>query len=236
MTAVLTGTVTTRDKWLAQRAELMAAEKAFTKQRDELNALRRRMPWVKLEADYVFDGADGPVSLGELFQGRSQLIVYHFMFSPEAETGCKSCSFWADHFDGAIPHMKARDTSFVAISRAPVEKLQQQAKRLGWSFPWVSSGKSTFNYDFNVSFEPGPDGTALYNYVVQPVPFKDLQGMSVFAKGSDGAIYHTYSTYGRGQDLVNGAYNMLDLTPKGRDEDGLPFTMAWVKLRDEYGV
>ena len=124
----------------------------------------------------------------------------------------------------------------VAISRAPVDKLQKQAKRLGWKFPWVSSGKSTFNYDFNVSFEPGEDGKAMYNYVVQPVPFKDLQGMSVFAKGPDGAIYHTYSTYGRGQDLVNGAYNMLDLTPKGRDEDGLPFTMAWVKLHDEYAA
>lgn len=232
----MTATVTTREKWLAQRAELMAAEKAFTKQRDELNALRRTMPWVKLETSYVFDGPEGQVSLADLFQGRSQLIVYHFMFSPEAETGCKSCSFWADHFDGAIPHLNARDTSFVAISRAPVDKLQKQAKRLGWKFPWVSSGKSTFNYDFNVSFEPGEDGKAMYNYVVQPVPFKDLQGISVFAKGPDDAIYHTYSTYGRGQDLVNGAYNMLDLTPKGRDEDGLPFTMAWVKLHDEYAA
>ena len=229
-------TIANRAEWMAQREALLAEEKAFTQKRDALSAKRRAMPWLKVDRDYVFDGPDGPVRLEALFDGRSQLIVYHFMFSPEAETGCKSCSFWADHFDGAIPHMKARDTSFVAISRAPVEKLQKQARRLGWQFPWVSSGRSTFNYDFNVSFEPGPDGTALYNYVVQPVPFKDLQGMSVFAKGEDGAIYHTYSTYGRGQDLVNGAYNMLDLTPKGRDEDGLPFTMAWVKLHDEYAV
>lgn len=228
--------VATREEWLAARAELMSAEKAFTKQRDDLNAKRRTMPWVKLDKDYVFDGPNGQVSLERLFDGRSQLIVYHFMFAPESEWGCKSCSFWADHFDGAIPHLSARDTSFVAISRAPVGKLQRQAARLGWNFPWVSSGKSTFNYDFNVSFEPDAEGKALYNYVKQQVPFKDLQGMSVFARGADGAIYHTYSTYGRGQDLVNGAYNMLDLTPKGRDEDSLPFTMAWVKLHDEYAA
>jgi predicted dithiol-disulfide oxidoreductase (DUF899 family) len=232
----MTGQIATREKWLTARAELMAAEKAFTKQRDDLNAMRRTMPWVKLDTSYVFEGPDGQVSLEDLFAGSSQLIVYHFMFAPEAEWGCKSCSFWADHFDGAIPHLNARDTSFAAISRAPVEKLQRQAKRLGWNFPWVSSGQSTFNYDFNVSFEPDADGKAMYNYVKQPVPFRDLQGISVFARGEDGAIYHTYSTYGRGQDLVNGAYNMLDLTPKGRDEDSLPFTMAWVKLHDEYAA
>lgn len=232
----MTARVATREEWLAARAELMAAEKAFTKQRDDLNAKRRTMPWVKLDKDYVFDGPNGQVGLERLFDGRSQLIVYHFMFAPESEWGCKSCSFWADHFDGAIAHLNARDTSFVAISRAPIDKLQRQAKRLGWNFPWVSSGKSTFNYDFNVSFEPDAEGKAIYNYERRQVPMKDMQGMSVFAKGSDGAIYHTYSTYGRGQDLVNGAYNMLDLTPKGRDEDSLPFTMAWVKLHDEYAA
>ena len=228
--------VATREDWLVARAELMAAEKAFTKQRDELNAQRRTMPWVKLEKQYVFDGPNGPVSLNDLFEGRRQLIVYHFMFTPDWEWGCKSCSFWADHFDGAIPHLHARDTSFAAISRASIEKLQRHAGRLGWKFPWVSSGNSTFNFDFDVSFEPDADGKATYNYAKRQVPAKDMQGMSVFAKGADDAIYHTYSTYGRGQDIINGAYNMLDLTPKGRDEDSLPFTMAWVKLHDEYAA
>ena len=229
-------TIVSREDWLEARRALLAEEKRFTEQRDALTAKRRALPWVKLDANYVFDGPDGKVSLSDLFEGRSQLVVYHFMFAPESEWGCKSCSFWADHFDGAIPHLKARDTSFVAISRAPVEKLQRQAGRLGWTFPWVSSGANSFNYDFAVSFETNADGKAMYNYARQQVPFKDLQGMSVFAKGEDGSIYHTYSTYGRGQDIVNGAYNILDMTPKGRDEAGLPFTMAWVKLHDEYAV
>jgi predicted dithiol-disulfide oxidoreductase (DUF899 family) len=226
--------VVTREEWLKARRALLAEEKQFTEQRDALTEKRRAMPWVKLEQGYIFDGSDGPVSLDDLFNGRSQLVVYHFMFAPEAEWGCKSCSFWADHFDGAIPHLNTRDTSFVAISRAPIEKLQRQASRLGWSFPWVSSGRSSFNYDFAVSFETDADGQAVYNYEKQTVPFKDLQGVSVFVKGADGAIYHSYSTYGRGQDIINGAYNILDMTPKGRDEAGLPFTMAWVKLHDEY--
>jgi predicted dithiol-disulfide oxidoreductase (DUF899 family) len=232
----MTTQAATREEWLAARAELMAAERAFTQQRDDLNAKRRTMPWVKLEKDYVFEGPNGAVSLDNLFEGRSQLIVYHFMFTPDWEWGCKSCSFWADHFDGAIPHLHARNTSFAAISRAPIEKLQRHAGRLGWKFPWVSSGNSTFNFDFDVSFEPDADGKVTYNYARRQVPAKDMQGMSVFAKGSDDAIYHTYSTYGRGQDIINGAYNLLDLTPKGRDEDSLPFTMAWVKLHDEYAA
>lgn len=229
-------TIVSREDWLEARRALLAEEKRFTAQRDALTDRRRALPWVKLDANYVFDGPDGKVSLSDLFEGRSQLVVYHFMFAPESEWGCKSCSFWADHFDGAIPHLKARDTSFVVISRAPVGKLQRQAKRLGWAFPWVSSGANSFNYDFAVSFETDAEGKAMYNYARQQVPFKDLQGMSVFAKGEDGSIYHTYSTYGRGQDIVNGAYNILDMTPKGRDEAGLPFTMAWVKLHDEYAV
>jgi predicted dithiol-disulfide oxidoreductase (DUF899 family) len=232
----MTTQAATREEWLAARAELMAAERAFTQQRDDLNAKRRTMPWVKLEKDYVFEGPNGAVSLDNLFEGRSQLIVYHFMFTPDWEWGCKSCSFWADHFDGAIPHLHARNTSFAAISRAPIEKLQRHAGRLGWKFPWVSSGNSTFNFDFDVSFEPDADGKVTYNYARRQVPAKDMQGISVFAKGSDDAIYHTYSTYGRGQDIINGAYNLLDLTPKGRDEDSLPFTMAWVKLHDEYAA
>lgn len=228
------GKIASREEWLKARTSLLAAEKEFTHQRDALSAKRRAMPWVKIDKDYVFDAPTGPVKLSDLFAGRSQLVVYHFMFAPEAEIGCKSCSFWADHFDGAIPHLNARDTSFVAISRGPIEKLQRQAKRLGWKFPWVSSGKTTFNYDFAVSFEPDANGEALYNYQKQKVPFKDLQGVSIFVKGEDGAIYHAYSTYGRGQDILNGAYNILDMTPKGRDEDELPYPMAWVKLHDEY--
>ncbi len=230
----MTGTVATREEWLKARMALLRAEKDFTLMRDTLSEKRRKMPWVRIEKDYVFESADGPVSLGKLFEGRSQLIVYHFMFAPENEWGCKSCSFWADHFDGAIPHLNARDTSFVAISRAPVDRLQRQARRLGWKFPWVSSGANTFNYDFAVSFEPDASGEALYNYTRQKVPFKDLQGVSVFAKGAAGEICHAYSTYGRGQDIINGAYNLLDMTPKGRNEDHLPYPMAWVKLHDEY--
>jgi predicted dithiol-disulfide oxidoreductase (DUF899 family) len=234
MEEVMTARVATREQWLAERVKLMEAEKAFTKQRDDLSAMRRELPWVKVDKAYVFDGPDGQMSLEQLFDGRSQLVVYHFMFAPESEWGCKSCSFWADNFDGAIPHLKARDTSFVAISRAPVEKLQRHAKRMGWAFPWVSSGRTSFNYDFAVSFEPDAEGKATYNYQKQVVPMKDLQGASVFAKSADGAIYHTYSTYGRGQDIWNTTYNVLDMTPKGRDEAGLPFTMAWVRLHDEY--
>jgi predicted dithiol-disulfide oxidoreductase (DUF899 family) len=228
------GRIASREEWLKARVALLAAEKEFTKQRDALTAKRRAMPWVKVEKNYVFDAPAGPVDLGGLFAGRSQLLVYHFMFGPESEWGCKSCSFWADQFDGAIPHLNARDTSFVAVSRAPVDRLQRQAKRLGWKFPWVSSGGTTFNYDFGVSFEPDASGEAIYNYERRSVPFKDLQGFSAFVKGDDGAIYHAYSTYGRGQDITNGAYNMLDMTPKGRDEDGLPFTMHWVRYHDEY--
>lgn len=227
-------TVASREDWLKARMELLAVEKAFTEKRDALSAMRRKMPWVKIDTGYVFDGPEGHVSLDELFEGRGQLFVYHFMFGPDWEWGCKSCSFWSDQWDGAIPHLNARDTSFVAISRAPVEKLARHKARMGWKFPWVSSGRNSFNFDFGVSFEPDDEGKADYNFTRQVVPMKELQGLSVFARGGDGAIYHTYSTYGRGQDILNGAYNMLDMTPKGRDEDRLPFTMQWVKLHDEY--
>ena len=172
------------------------------------------------------------MKLADLFAGRSQLVVYHFMFAPGQEYGCKSCSFWADHFDGAIPHLNARDTSFVAISRAPLEKLQRQAKRLGWTFPWVSSGRTSFNYDFAVSFERPAAPDTVYNYTRSAVPHADMPGFSVFIRGSDGAIYHTYSTFSRGIDLNNGAYNVLDMTPKGRDEGDR--IMHWVRYHDEY--
>lgn len=226
------GRIATREDWLAERRKLLAAEKDFTKQRDALSARRRSMPWVKIEKDYVFDTPTGPVSLIDLFAGRSQLVVYHFMFAPDNEWGCKSCSFWADHFDGEIPHLNARDTSFVAISRAPLEKLQRQAKRLGWKFPWVSSGKTTFNYDFAVSFDDPCDPENVYNYAKTQVPLPDLPGYSVFVRGPDGEIYHTYSTFSRGIDLSNGTYNVLDMTPIGRNEG--PQIMSWVRYHDEY--
>jgi len=226
------GKIATRSEWLAARTALLDAEKEFTRRRDALSAKRRAMPWVKIDTDYVFDTPTGQMTLADLFAGRSQLVVYHFMFAPNAEWGCKSCAFWADHFDGEIPHLKARDTSFVAISRAQVGKLQRQAKRLGWKFPWVSSGGTTFNYDFAVSFERPSDPDTVYNYVKTPVPHPDMPGFSVFIRGTDGAIYHTYSTFSRGIDLNNGAYNVLDMTPKGRDEGAR--IMHWVRFHDEY--
>lgn len=226
------GRIATRNEWLAERRKLLSAEKEFTRLRDQLTEKRRAMPWVKIDKDYVFDAPTGPVSLADLFAGRRQLVVYHFMFAPENEYGCKSCSFVADHFDGEIPHLNARDTSFVAISRAPLEKLQRQAKRLGWKFPWVSSGRTSFNYDFAVSFEDPADGDNVYNYVRKAVPVPDLPGMSVFVRGDDGEIYHAYSTFARGLDLNIGAYNILDLTPIGRNEGSQ--IMSWVKYHDEY--
>lgn len=226
-------TISNRTDWMAQREALLADEKAFTQERDALSAKRRAMPWLKIEGDYVFDGPYGPVALGDLFDGLGQLIVYHFMFAPEQDYGCKSCSFWADQFDGAVPHLRARDTAFAAISRAPLDKLQRQAQRLGWNFPWVSANRNRFAYDFGFSFEPSPDG-GVYNFRRLEKPNADLPGFTMFAKGPDGAIYQTYNIQGRGQDIINAAYNMLDFTAKGRDEAGLPHTMSWVRYRDEY--
>ncbi len=224
--------IASRTEWMAQREALLAEEKAFTRERDALSAKRRAMPWLKIEEDYVFDGPDGPVSLSALFGGLSQLIVYHFMFAPEQEYGCKSCSFWADQFDGALPHLRARDTAFAAISRAPLEKLQRQARRLGWKFSWVSANKNRFAFDFGFSFAPNAGGD--YNFRHLEKPNADLPGFTMFAKGPGGAIYQTYNVQGRGQDIVNAAYNLLDFTAKGRDEDGLPHTMNWVRYHDQY--
>lgn len=228
--------IVSRKEWLEEREALLEVEKAFTRERDALSARRREMPWLKIDKEYVFDGLDGQASLDDLFNGRGQLIVYHLMFAPEWEWACKSCSFWADQFDGAIPHLHARDASFVAISRAPLEKLQRHARRLGWKFPWYSAEKNRFAFDFCFSFEPATleRGDGVYNF--RPVTKgTDLPGFTIFAKGPDGAIYQTYNIQGRGQDIINGAYNMLDFTPRGRDEDGLPRTMSWVRLHDEYG-
>lgn len=225
--------IATNDEWLREREALLAAEKAFTHERDSLSARRRDMPWLRVEQDYLFEGPNGPVSLAILFAGRKQLIVYHLMFAPEWEWACKSCSFWADQFDGAIPHLNARGTSFVAISRAPLEKLEKHAKRLGWTFPWLSAEKNSFAYDMGFSFTAdATDG--VYNFGTKKPGPTDLPGFSMFIRGADGAIYKTYNVQGRGQDITNGAYNMLDFTALGRGEQGEGPPMKWVKLHDEY--
>ncbi len=228
--------VVTHAEWLAARRALLAAEKDFTRQRDALSRKRRELPWERVQKEYVFTGPAGKETLTDLFQGRHQLVVYHFMFSPEWEEGCPSCSFWADNFNDIIVHLNHRDVSFVAISRAPLTRIEPFKQRMGWSFKWVSSGGNDFNYDLMVSFTPEQikGGTAVYNY--QPVDFNmsDREGVSVFYRDGQGAVFHTYSAYARGIDSLNTAYNYLDLVPKGRDEDALDFTQAWVRYHDRY--
>jgi predicted dithiol-disulfide oxidoreductase (DUF899 family) len=228
----------TREEWLQARMALLKEEKEFTRARDALSAKRRALPWVRIEKPYRFEGDDDALTLGDLFGPRRQLIVYHFMFAPEWEKPCKSCSFWADGYNGIVPHLAERDTALVAVSRAPLEKLQARKRQMGWSFPWVSSGNGDFNYDFAVSFrnEDAKSGAATYNYRPKEGPMTDLPGISAFLKRDDGGVYHTYSTFARGLDLMNPAYNLLDLTTLGRQEEGLPFSMSWVKLRDEYAA
>ena len=223
---------------MIRRRELLAREKAFSVLKDELAAARRALPWVRIEKPYVFEGPRGQVSLSELFRGRSQLIVYHFMFGPNAEVGCKSCSFWADNFNGVVSHLGARDVTLAAVSRGPLAKLQAFQRRMGWSFEWVSAGASDFAFDLGVSFrdDERAEGKAVYNYApLAQGPFAkapgDLHGVSVFAKDDAGAVFHTYSTYGRGLDILNGAYQYLDLVPKGRDE---ATNNNWLKFHDEY--
>jgi predicted dithiol-disulfide oxidoreductase (DUF899 family) len=220
-------------QWVEARKALLAKEKEFTQARDALSAARRALPWERVEKRYVFDGPNGEETLVDLFAGRSQLVVYHFMLGPDATVGCKSCSFWADNFERNVVHLAHRDVTMLAISRGPLDKLLAFQKRMGWTFKWVSSGRSDFNFDYQVSYDAkGGDGT--YNYVPS-MNFKgERPGISVFYKDDDGAVYHTYSTYGRGLDLMNAAYNYLDLVPKGRDEEGLPNTMAWLRHRDSY--
>ena len=228
--------VVTPALWLKARRSLLAKEKAFTKLRDRLSRERRTLPWVKVEKNYVFDGPNGAETLADLFAGSSQLIVYHFMFAPEDDAGCKGCSFWADNFNGIDTHLKHRDTAFVAISRAPYKKLQAYRKRMGWNFQWLSSSGSDFNYDYHVSFTPKEIATkGLFNYKLTEPWGPDTVGVSVFFKDDKGGVFHTYSCYARGVDLLNGAYNYLDLTPKGRDEaDQRPHPQAWVRRHDEY--
>lgn len=238
--------VVSKDEWIEARKRFLAKEKEFTRLRDQLSAERRALPWMRIDKDYTFDGPNGRETLAQLFGDKSQLIVYHFMFAPEWDAGCKSCSFWADNFNGITAHLRQRNVAFAAISRAPLAKLQAFARRLGWTFTWVSSQGTDFNYDFEVSFRPDTlaRGDATYNFAklssfrsggaVLDLGPSEMPGISVFAKDESGAIYRTYSTYARGLDMMNTAYHYLDLVPKGRDEAGLPDTMAWVRLRDEY--
>jgi len=228
--------VVSNDEWLDARRKLLAKEKELTHQRDALNAERRSLPWVKVEKDYVFETSKGKKSLSDLFDGRSQLIVYHFMFGPEWQEGCPSCSFNMDHTDGALVHLAQRDVSFAAVSRAPISKIEVFKKRMSWKFPWVSSYETEFNYDFQASFTPEQlaKGKVEYNYDLVQFPSTEAPGVSVFYKDKDGNIFHTYSAYACGSENTINTYNYLDLLPKGRDEDGLPFTMSWLRHHDRY--
>jgi len=228
--------IVSKAEWLTARKDLLTREKEFTRQRDSLSAARRQLPMVKVEKQYVFDGPKGKETLSDLFDGRSQLVVCHFMFGPDWQEGCKSCSYLADHFDGANWHLPHRDVSFVAISRALLSKLQAYKKRMGWRFKWVSSEKNDFNFDYHVSFtaEDEKKNKAYYNYADGEYINDEMPGLSVFFRDEQGDVFHTYSTYARGLDTLVGAYNFLDLVPKGRDEDNLDFTMEWVRRHDEY--
>lgn len=228
--------IVSREDWLEARRAFLAEEKAFTKQRDALSAKRRELPWVKVDKDYAFDTKAGRKTLAELFEDRSQLLMYHFMLGPDWKQGCKSCSFWADSFDGIDVHLAQRDVTFLAMSRAPLEKLESFRARMGWSFDWVSSAPSDFNVDYHVSFDPAQlaAGEAEYNYKPLGFEMDELTGISAFYRSDKGEVFHTYSTYGRGVDLMNTAYNYLDLTPKGRDEGALDNTMAWLRHHDAY--
>jgi predicted dithiol-disulfide oxidoreductase (DUF899 family) len=228
----------TRDEWLQARKDLLAREKELTHLREEIAEQRRALPWVAVTKDYVFDTEHGPETLGEVFGKCSQLLVYHFMYPTEWDAGCKSCSYWADGYDGIQSHLGARDVRLVAISKAPIAKLVAFRKRMGWSFPWLSSAKNDFNRDFGVSFtqEELTTKAKIYNFGTQPFGVEEAPGVSVFAKDADGGIFHTYSCYSRGLDTLNAAYQLLDLVPKGRDEADLAYKMSWLRLRDQYGT
>jgi predicted dithiol-disulfide oxidoreductase (DUF899 family) len=225
--------IVSRDEWLDARKKLLAKEKSFNRDRDALSAARRELPLVKIEEDYRFQSPTGEKTLGDLFGPHSQLIIYHFMFGPDWDEGCPSCSFWADNYNGVDMHLAARDTKIAAISNAPLEKLEAYKKRLGWSFDWVSAEGSTFSKDFGVSFYDDESRSNGYNYS-EGAPLAELPGISVFTKLDDGTVCHSYSTYARGLDMLNGAYHLLDLTPKGRDEDSLDWGMQWVRRNDKY--
>lgn len=229
--------VVTSDQWIAARKDLLSKEKELTRARDELTRLRRELPWRKVQRDYTFESAAGKESLADLFGARSQLVIYHFMFGPDWPEGCKICSMLGDHYDPLIIHLEHRDVSLVTVSRAPIETLLQYQQRMGWNFKWVSSLNSEFNWDYHVSFtqEQLDSGQAYYNYQEgAKFPVTECPGMSSFFKDESGEIFHTYSSFGRGLENFLGIYNFLDIVPKGRDENGLPYPMAWVRHKDQY--
>lgn len=228
--------VVTEKEWIAARKDLLRKEKEFTRHRDELSRLRRELPWVKVTQNYIFDGPNGKETLADLFGGKSQLIIYHFMFGPGWQEGCPSCSMMADHMNGILTHLAQRDARFVAVSRARASQIVAFKQRMGWNFNWVSSFENGFNRDYNVSFSQQEMAAQnmYYNYQMQNFPADEAPGLSVFYKDDAGNIFHTYSTYGRGLDILLNVYNFLDMTPKGRDEDALAFPMAWVRHHDRY--
>ena len=227
--------VLSNERWVAERKALLAHEKELTRLRDQIARERRALPWERIEKDYVFDAPEGRRSLADLFEGRRQLLVQHFMFGPGWEQGCPSCSFMADHTDGMTLHLAHRDTAFVAISRASLAEIQRFRQRMGWQFKWVSSNANDFNFDFGVSFTPEEKARneVTYNYDKQPFEWEELPGVSVFYKDDTGEVFHTYSTYRRGVEVMMGTYNLLDLTPKGRDENPGQ-GMGWVRHHDRY--
>lgn len=226
--------VVSSDEWIAARQRLLIKEKEFTRLRDQLSQQRRELPWEAVGKEYVFEGPDGRQTLRELFAGRSQLIVYHFMFDPSWDAGCPHCSFWADNFNGIVVHLNHRDVTMVAVSRAPYAKLAAYEKRMGWNFKWVSAHDTDFNFDYHVSFKPEEVAAkdAWYNYKLQDPSAPEREGVSVFHQDQDGRVFHTYSAYARGIDMLNAAYHYLDLAPKGRDEGGR--NQFWVRRHDEY--
>ena len=228
--------VVSHDAWIAARKEFLKKEKEFTRQRDEISRLRRALPWEKVEKSYAFQSASGRVTLSELFDGRSQLVIYHFMLGPGWKEGCPSCSYIADHFDGMTIHLANRDVTLAVVSHAPIAEIEAFKKRMGWKFRWVSSHGSDFNFDYQVSLSAEDAGKkqVYYNYEMTEFPSEERPGLSVFAKDANEMIFHTYSTYARGLDILVGAYNFLDVVPKGRDEAGLKHTMAWVRHHDKY--
>ena len=231
------GNVVSEQEWLVARRDLLAREKELTRLRDQVSEHRRELPWVKVEQEYVFAGPDGKETLAELFAGRSQLIIYHFMLGPGWEEGCKSCSYLADHFDGANIHLPHRDVTLIVVSRAPLPEIQEYQKRMGWRFKWVSSHGTSFNFDYHVSFTPEEEeeNKVFYNYEEQEFVSDELPGLSVFYRDEKGDVYHTYSTYARGLDSLVGTYQFLDLVPKGRNETP-ESTMDWVRRHDEYSA
>jgi len=226
--------VVTRAAWLDARTALLAKEKAFTQAREKLAAERRQLPWVKVETQYAFDGPEGLETLDALFDGKNQLVVQHFMLGDGWDAGCPSCSLWADGYEGIDVHLAARDIAFVTVSNAPFEQIEAYRKRMGLAFKWVSSKGTDFNRDYHVSFSDAERESGFYNYRNGGFPASEAPGVSIFVLDESSTIYHTYSCYARGLDMLNVAYQYIDLTPKGRDEDGLPHTMAWLRRRDEY--